>query len=49
MHCQTLIVDDSLHIRRTLCQVFTLEGDFGICGEAENGREAIEKAKELHG
>jgi DNA-binding NarL/FixJ family response regulator len=29
---------------RPLCEFFTLQGDFEICGEAENGSEAIEKA-----
>jgi chemotaxis response regulator CheB len=43
-----LIVDDSPVIRRTLCELFTREGDFEICGEAEDGREAIEKALKLH-
>ena len=28
-------------------QQFRREGDFDICGEAENGRDAIEKAKQL--
>jgi DNA-binding NarL/FixJ family response regulator len=39
-----LIVDDSLAIRKALCEFFTRQGDFEICGEAENGSEAIEKA-----
>jgi DNA-binding NarL/FixJ family response regulator len=42
-----LIVDDVEIIRRALCELFTSEGDFEVCGEAENGREAIEKAQEL--
>ncbi len=42
-----LIVDDVEIIRRALCQLFTSEADFDVCGEAENGREAIEKAQEL--
>jgi two-component system, chemotaxis family, chemotaxis protein CheY len=42
-----LIVDDNLIIRHALCRVFTLEAGFEICGEAENGRQAIEKAQEL--
>jgi two-component system, chemotaxis family, chemotaxis protein CheY len=42
-----LIVDDNAFIRKALCKVFTREGDFDICGEAENGRDAIEKAKQL--
>jgi CheY-like chemotaxis protein len=27
--------------------LFTHEGDFDVCGEAENGREAVEKAQQL--
>ena len=42
-----LIVDDNAFIRKALCEVFTREGDFDKCGEAENGRDAIEKAKQL--
>jgi DNA-binding NarL/FixJ family response regulator len=42
-----LIVDDVEIIRQALCQLFTSEGDFDVCGEAENGREAIDKAQEL--
>ena len=43
-----LLVDDNAVIRQVLCQLFASEADFAVCGEAENGREAIEKAKELH-
>lgn len=43
-----LIVDDSLFIRQALCNVFEREEDFDVCGEAGNGREAVEKAQELH-
>ena len=43
-----LIVDDTASIRRALHQVFGSEADFDVCGEAENGREAIAKAQELH-
>lgn len=42
-----LIADDSLFIREALCKFFEQE-DFNVCGEAENGREAIDKAQELH-
>lgn len=42
-----LLVDDNATIRRALCRLFTLEADFEVCGEAENGQEAIEKAQEL--
>jgi two-component system, chemotaxis family, chemotaxis protein CheY len=43
-----LIVDDNVYIRRVVCQVFRREVDFEVCGEAENGKQAIEKAQELH-
>lgn len=43
-----LIVDDVEIIRRALCELFKSEADFDVCGEAENGREAIETAQELH-
>jgi len=42
-----LIADDSLHIREALCEFFERD-DFSVCGEAENGKEVIEKAQELH-
>ena len=42
-----LIVDDNTYIRQGLCQVFKRETDFRVCGEAENGKEAIAKAMEL--
>ena len=43
-----LIVDDSAYIRRGLCELFKRESDFEVCGEAENGKQAIAKALELH-
>jgi DNA-binding NarL/FixJ family response regulator len=43
-----LIVDDSPTVRHALCELFTREKDFDVCGEAENGKEAIERAKQLH-
>ncbi len=43
-----LIVDDNAYIRRALCELFKHESDFELCGEAENGKEAIAKAQELH-
>jgi CheY-like chemotaxis protein len=41
-----LIVDDNPTIRRSLCELFTQQADFAICGEAENGLQAIEKARQ---
>ena len=43
----TLTVDDNAFVREALCEMFKRERDFDICGEAENGRDAIEKAKQL--
>jgi two-component system chemotaxis response regulator CheY len=43
-----LIVDDNVYIRRALCEQFKRESGFEVCGEAENGKEAIAKALELH-
>src|SRR6266704_991716 len=39
-----LIVDDNAFVRHALCELFKREPDFEVCGEAENGKEAIEKA-----
>lgn len=43
-----LVVDDNAVIRQALCRLFTSEAGFEVCGEAENGRDAIEKAQALH-
>ena len=43
-----LIVDDNSYIRQALGEQFKRESDFEVCGEAENGKEAIAKARELH-
>jgi DNA-binding NarL/FixJ family response regulator len=42
-----LIVDDNAFIRDALHQLFNSQPDFAVCGEAENGRQAIEKAEKL--
>jgi len=41
-----LIVDDNPIVRRSLCDLFTQQADFQICGEAEDGLQAIEKAQQ---
>lgn len=41
-----LIVDDNPMIRRSICDLFQQQTDFAICGEAENGLEAIEKVQQ---
>jgi DNA-binding NarL/FixJ family response regulator len=42
-----LLVDDSAIVRHGIRQVFEAHG-YLICGEAENGQEAIEQAEKLH-
>ena len=42
-----LIVDDNAFIRHALCEIFKREAEFEACGEAENGKEAIEKTQWL--
>jgi two-component system, NarL family, response regulator NreC len=43
-----LIVDDSALIRHALRSSVEQSGDWQVCGEAENGKVAVEKVKELH-
>ena len=44
---RVLIVDDQDFIRRGLRALLTEVKDFEVCGEAEDGREAIERVQEL--
>ena len=44
---RVLLVDDNPLVRSLVRQVFELHPDFEISGEAENGREAVEKAENL--
>ncbi|MGE5308841.1 MAG: response regulator [Deltaproteobacteria bacterium] len=43
---RVLVVDDALFMRRMLSDILKKEG-IEICGEAENGKEAIEKYQQL--
>jgi DNA-binding NarL/FixJ family response regulator len=43
-----LIVDDNPVVRRGLRDLIEHTRDWDVCGEAINGREAIERARELH-
>lgn len=43
-----LIADDSRAIRDALRQLFGKEEGFAICGEAENGQDAVDQAQKLH-
>ena len=42
-----LIADDNAFIRNALYELFEREPDFHVCAVAENGREAIERARRL--
>lgn len=42
-----LIADDQQAIRSMLCLMFASQNDFEVCGEAENGQEAVEMAQLL--
>jgi CheY-like chemotaxis protein len=41
-----LIVDDNAYVRRALRQLAS-QGEFKVCGEAQDGKEAVQKAQEL--
>jgi DNA-binding NarL/FixJ family response regulator len=43
-----LIADDQEIIRQALCRLFAGQDDFDVCGDAENGLEAVEMAQVLH-
>ena len=43
-----LIVDDSALIRRSVRSCIEQTTDWAVCGEAENGKVAIEKVQLLH-
>ena len=43
-----MVVDDNALVRETLSKIFTRERDFDVCADAENGRDAIKKAQQLH-
>jgi DNA-binding NarL/FixJ family response regulator len=42
-----LIVDDSSIVRHSIAAILTAEPGLEICGEAANGREALERSSEL--
>ena len=44
---RVLLVDDNTGVRSLLRQLFESEPDFEVSGEAENGRDAVEKAENL--
>jgi DNA-binding NarL/FixJ family response regulator len=47
-YVKILIVDDSPVIRRSLRTLLQQQPEWIVCGEAENGRDGIEKALLLH-
>lgn len=47
LSCSILIVDDSAVIRHSLRSWIEHDENWLICGEAENGKVAVEKVKEL--
>ena len=42
-----LIADGNDVVRRVMCEAFTRDSDFEVCGEAHDGQDAIEKAQRL--
>jgi DNA-binding NarL/FixJ family response regulator len=42
-----LIADDSAAVRRGICGILSSEKDLEVCGEAKDGSEALQKAREL--
>src|ERR1700694_2466662 len=42
-----LIADDSDIVRRGVCKILSSEKDLEVCGEAKDGSEALQKAREL--
>jgi DNA-binding NarL/FixJ family response regulator len=44
---RVLLVDDNSAVRSLVRQLFELEPDYEIAGEAENGQDAVEKAENL--
>ena len=45
---RVLIVDDNRFFRELLSKRFNSEPGLEVCGEAENGKEAVEQALKLH-
>jgi DNA-binding NarL/FixJ family response regulator len=43
-----LVVDDYEAVRKGICAILSSRFDIEVCGEAANGREAIQKARELN-
>jgi DNA-binding NarL/FixJ family response regulator len=48
MFHRILIVDDNAVIRRSVRSLIETNTDCEVCGEAENGKIAVEKVRQLH-
>jgi len=46
-HKHVLVVDDSFTVRQSLKRYLSSRGDVVVCGEAGNGREAVQRAMAL--
>ena len=44
---QILVADDSDIVRRGVIDILSEEREWTVCGEARNGSEALQKAREL--
>jgi len=47
MPLRILVADDHEIVRKGLCALLRAQPDWDVCGEASNGREAVEKAMQL--
>jgi DNA-binding NarL/FixJ family response regulator len=47
MNLRILVADDHEIVRRGLCELLQKREGWEVCGEASNGREAVEMAKQL--
>ena len=45
---RVLIADDHDVVRKGICAILGSRKDLQVCGEAADGREAVEKTRELH-
>ena len=48
MSCTVLIVDDNVHVRKSLRLTIEKELEWRVCGEASNGAEGVSAATRLH-
>ncbi len=48
MQFRILIVDDNPTVREQLNAILNTQKDWQVCGEAVNGREAVDRVHELH-